>query len=96
MKKLLPLLSGVVLLTGCSSGAESKIADCTYYWDTANVILAKSYEWDINYQPVSAPDRAYKETMRAQLFNDWAAMVLDAPTGCFPERDEKAAREILN
>ena len=92
MKKLLGIVIGCFILTGCSSAAESKIADCTYHWDAANVTLAKSYEWDINNLPGSGQD-AYVDTMKEQVWKDWSALVLEAPSECFPEYVKKVAQQ---
>lgn len=92
MKKLLGLVVGSFILTGCSSAAESKIADCTYYWDAANLTLSKWYEWDINNLPGSGQD-LYVDTMKQQVMKDWSALVLEAPSGCFPESVKKIAQK---
>jgi hypothetical protein len=95
MKKSLALIVASLLLTGCSSPAESKIAECTYYWDAANLTLSKWYEWDLSYQPDNAPDRTYKATSMERIYKDWAALILDAPSECFSDDLKKVAQENL-
>jgi hypothetical protein len=92
MKNLVGIIAGALLLAGCSSSAESKEAECSYYWDAANVVLAQWYEWHLSYPPINL---SQKQAVEEQLYDDWALRVLEAPSGCFPDSDIEKAKQFV-
>jgi hypothetical protein len=93
MKKLVGIIAGALLLAGCSSSAESKEAECSYYWDAANVVLTQWYEWHLIYPPAISLE--HKKIVEEQLYDDWALRVLEAPSGCFPDSDINKAKQFV-
>ena len=87
-------------LVGCASSSGSAEADCSYYQDSANVLLGAIFEAEntplatatgmFGVSQVGAEEKA-RNIIKNKLL--WADRVLEAPEGCFPKSDIYKARE---
>lgn len=79
----------VLSLVGCSTNGNNTEADCGYYQDSANVMLANFND------AMNSPYDSGKFYRIDKAASDWAARVLEAPEGCFPQSDIDQANEWI-
>lgn len=81
-------------LVGCGSSSGDQKSDCGIYQNSADTLLVASYEFEndlVLWEGTNQYDR--RQEAIADLKLKWADRVLQAPDGCFPDKDIDKARE---
>ena len=80
-------------LVGCGSSGGDQKSDCGTYQNSADTLLVARYELENSVVGLSQDQYVWKQEDIADLKLKWADRVLQAPDGCFPDKDIYKARE---
>ena len=83
-------------LVGCGSNGGGQTADCGTYQNSADTLLVARYELENTPLPTGLGTDQYRIAQFERVVDlklKWADRVLQAPDGCFPDKDIYKARE---